>query len=450
MKKWLLRLLVGIVSATALLALFAWLTLRASLPALDGDFELAGISADASIARDASGIPTISAATRADLAFATGYAHAQDRFFQMDLVRRRSAGELSELFGVVAIDADKRYRLHRFRSRAREVLAKLPAADADLLQRYSEGVNAGLASLTAKPFEYFLLRAEPQTWRPEDSVLVVYTMFLMLNDSRATKDLQRGLAHRVLPQEVYSWMYPQGTPWDAPMMGDARPIAAIPSADMLSLRDVIDAAPAANEIGKPALNGSNNWAVDGSLTKTGRAIVSNDMHLGLSAPNIYYQARLIVDGDAARDLVGVTMPGTPFVVAGSNKYIAWGYTNSYGDWTDAVVLRPGAEPATYQTADGDMPFIEYRESIRVKGADARELIVRETVWGPVDDSANYPDGDIAVSWIAHDAQAVNLRLVDLERAKSVQEALDIANTMGMPPQNFVTGDADGNIGWTIA
>jgi penicillin amidase len=450
MKRWLLRLTGGILAAVGIVLLLAWLTLRASLPTLDGNISIDALDASATIERDSEGIPTITASTREDLAFATGFAHGQDRFFQMDLIRRQAAGELSELFGGLAVDADRRFRFHRFRSRAKKALTDLPPSDLALLERYGQGVNAGLASLAAKPFEYFLLRTDPRPWLAEDSVLVVYTMFLMLNDSRASKDVQRGLAHRILPQEVFTWMYPQGTPWDAPLMGSARAAAAVPSVDVISLRDIVDHAPPSGEVGKRQLNGSNNWAVGGMLTDSGRAMVSNDMHLDLSTPNIYYQARLVVDGAAPRDLAGVTLPGTPFVVAGSNTKIAWGYTNSYGDWSDAVLLRPGAEPGTYKAPSGDLPFTVYRERISVKGSAPEEISIRETIWGPVDDSVDYPDNEIAVSWIAHKAGALNLRLIDLEQAETVYEALDIANTIGMPPQNFVTGDSAGNIAWTIA
>ena len=450
MKRWILRLVGGIAVAFTIAFVLAWLTLRASLPDLDGEFVVEGLAADATIERDAEGIPTITADTRADLAFATGYAHGQDRFFQMDLIRRQGAGELSELFGSVTIDTDKRYRFHRFRSRAEIAVAALSSAELALLEHYTAGVNAGLASLTAKPFEYFLLGVDPQPWLAEDSVLVVYTMFMMLNDSRATRDVQRGLAYLVLPKEVYAWMYPQGTSWDAPLMGEPRAAAPVPSVEVMSLREVADTATPSHERGRPPLDGSNNWAVSGDLTRTGRAIVANDMHLGLSAPNIYYQARLVVGGGEQRDVTGVTLPGAPFVVAGSNTRIAWGFTNSYGDWSDAVILRPGARPGTYRTATGDLPFTEHPERINVKESDPVDISVRETIWGPVDDSAGYPDGEIAVSWIAHHVDAINLRMIDLERADSVFAALDIANTIGMPPQNFVSGDSEGNIAWTIA
>jgi penicillin amidase len=252
----------------------------------------------------------------------------------------------------------------------------------------------------------------------------------------------------VLPGAVYAWLYPQGTPWDAPLVGAEREVAAIPPADSYSIRNVREPAPPAAEQGREPLHGSNNWAVGGALTTTGRAIVANDMHLSHSTPNIYYRARLVVDG--VSDVTGVTLPGSPFVVAGSNGHIAWGYTNSFGDWSDAVLLRPGAEPGTYRTAGGDREFEVHPEEIAVKGGQAIQLDIRETVWGPVLDDVDYPDGEIAVSWIAHHAEAVNLRILALETADSVAEALDVANTMGIPPQNFVVGDAAGNIAWTIA
>jgi penicillin amidase len=450
MMRWIIRGSAGAVVAACVLALVAWLTFRASLPVIDGVVTTPGIGARATIERDAAGIPTIVAANRLDLAFATGLAHGQDRFFQMDTLRRRAAGELAEIVGAAAVETDKRYRFHRFRSRARVALDALSMFERNLLERYANGVNAGLEGLAAKPFEYFVLGVDPEPWQAEDSVLVLYTMFAQLNDSRAIRDVRRGLARHELPAEVYAWIYPQGTPWDAPLMGEARAVAPLPTADIYSIRDFTGSAPAANEHGKEPLRGSNNWAVSGALTASGRAIVANDMHLGHSAPNIYYRARLIVDAGGSLDVTGVTLPGTPLVIAGSNRRVAWGYTNSYGDWSDAVLLQPGASPGTYKTPAGDRTFTTHNEVIDVKGAEPERITVRETIWGPVLDGIGYPDGEIAVSWIAHKADAVNLRLVYLENVATVTAALDVANTMGIPPQNFVAGDAEGNIGWTIA
>lgn len=443
------RLLLSVLAGIAVLTVVLFLLVRASLPQLSGDLRVQGLHSRVTIERDAAGIPTITGSDREDLAFATGFAHGQDRFFQMDLIRRQAAGELAEIFGEVALETDKRNRFHRFRQRAHVVLEQSSAADLAILESYTAGVNAGVDSLVLRPFEYLMLRVSPEAWQVEDSILVVYAMFMQLNDARARRDVRRGFAHNVLPGEVYDWLYPEGTPWDAPLMGEPRAVAPIPSADKFSIRDVVDTAPPTQERGKIPLNGSNNWAVSGALTETGRAMVSNDMHLGLSTPNIYYQARLVVTDGRQIDLSGVTLPGTPFVVAGSNGNIAWGYTNSYGDWSDAVVVRPGSAPGTYRTADGDRPFDVYREVIDIKGGRSQVLEIRETVWGPVDD-VDYPHGEIAVSWIAHKPEAVNLRLIALETVENVTAALDVANTIGVPPQNFVTGDSDGNIGWTIA
>jgi penicillin amidase len=430
--------------------LVLWVTLRASLPQLDGELVAPGLGDPATIERDNAGIPTITARTRADLAYATGFAHGQDRFFQMDLIRRQAAGELSELFGEIAIDVDKRYRFHRFRERARAVLAASPAADVAILESYAAGVNAGLGSLGVRPFEHLLLGAEPEPWLAADSVLVVYAMFMQLNDARASKDVRRGFAHREFPQEVFSWLYPDGTLWDAPIMGQPRTQPSVPPSSVFSVRDVTEKPPPAGEIGKPYLNGSNNWVVAGDLTGSGRALMSNDMHLGHDVPNIWYQARLVVTDEKPRDVTGVSLPGTPFITAGSNGNIAWGYTNSYGDWADAVLLRPGATPGSYRTPQGDLEFEVRRETIEIKDAAPVVYEIRETIWGPVEDRVEYPDGEIAVSWIAHNPEALNLNLVTLETASDVDEALGVAATMGIPPQNFVVGDAGGNIGWTIA
>lgn len=445
---WLARLAGAALALSALAALVVWLILRASLPTLDGVHAVAGLSAGTVIERDDHGIPTIRAANRGDLAFATGFAHAQDRYFQMDLIRRRAAGELSALIGPATLEADKAKRLHRFRSRAEEAVRSLTKADRALLDAYAAGANAGLESLGARPFEYWLFRAEPEPWRAEDSILVLFAMFLTLNDDDASRDVRRSFAHRVFPDSVYGWLYPDGSPWDAPLMGLAREAPPVPGAADLSLEGVRVRLRRAAEEGDPPLPGSNNWAVGGTLTATGQALVANDMHLGIDVPNIYYQAHLLTT-DAVVDIAGVTLPGAPFVVAGSNRHMAWGYTNSYGDWTDAVLLVEGEAPGTYRTPDGDRAFDVYVERIDVRGADPVEYPIRETIWGPVADIA-YPHGDIAVSWTAHRPEAINLNVVRLETATSVEEALDVASTMGIPPQNFVAGDREGNIGWTIA
>jgi penicillin G amidase len=446
------RLLLSVLAILAAGAAMSWLLLERSLPPLDGALVVAGLSGNVTIQRDAQGVPTITATNRADLAFATGFVHGQDRYFQMDLTRRQAAGELSEVFGKIAVDLDRRMRVHRFRSRAGIALQRASGEETEVLAAYAAGVNAGLASLRSRPFEYFLLRESPRPWQAEDSLLVAYAMFLDLNDDHAIRDVQRGYAARVLPRAVFDWLYPVGTRWDAPLTGTTTAAVKTPAAELLNLAGSSGATAdipgdlATDEM----LAGSNNWAVSGSLSRNGRAIVANDMHLGLSVPNVFYRARLVQTGDQARQVTGVTLPGTPAVVTGSNGRVAWAFTNSYGDWSDAIIVRPGAEPGTYRTADGDILFEEFRETIVVKGEDDVTLLVRETRWGPVIDDIDWPDGEIAVSWIAHKEDAVNLLHLGLETAATIDAAMDVANRLGIPPQNFVCGDDAGNIGWTIA
>lgn len=446
--RWLFRLL-GVIAGLAVIAVFvAWQMLRGSLPQLEGEMASDAVGDRVSIARDGAGIPVISGSSRADVAFATGFAHGQDRWFQMDLLRRNSAGELAALVGPVALDHDRRVRLHRFRARAARWAADLDDQARELLEAYAAGVNAARDAMSTRPFEYIVLRAEVQPWRPEDTFLVAATMFLDLNDELAERDAQRGLAARVLPPEVFAWLYPDGTPWDAPLQGEPRGAGEIPSAAVYDLRDV-EARPPGEKIDeRDELPGSNNWAVSGELTADGRAIVANDMHLGLRVPTIYYRARLRV-GDEL-DISGVTLPGTPLVIAGSNGRIAWGFTNSYGDWSDAIVVHAGSEDDSYLAPAGERRFERHEEIIEVRGAPSETLVVRETVWGPVREDFRHPQGEIAVAWTAHRPGGINVRQFELEQLQSVDEALRLAPELGMPPQNLVVGDADGNIAWTIA
>jgi len=452
MKRLLVRLLLTAITLLVLVVVVVYATLRGSLPQLDGEIVTGQLSADVTIERDGSGIPTISASNRVDLAYATGYVHGQDRFFSMDLTRRKAAGELAEIVGEVAVPLDRQSRLHRFRARANNALETLSPAESQILEAYAAGVNDGLTGLGAKPFEYFLLGVDPRPWEEADTILIVYAMYVELNDETAARDLGRGMAESALPAAAFDWLYPDGTDWDAPLMGEPRGNAEIPGPDEYSLRGepIVDADIDGFSWQDQPLPGSNNWAVAGHLTDTGAAIVANDMHLGITTPNIFYRARLKVTGEQAIDLNGLTLPGAPILVAGSNGHVAWGNTNSYGDWTDAVVVVPGESPGTYVTPDGPKAIRTHSETILVKDQDPQILEVRETVWGPLLDETPDPDQEIAVSWVAHHAEAVTLGHIDLETASSTEEALEIANTIGMPPQNFVVGDADGNIGWTIA
>ncbi len=452
MKKILVRSFLAILALSLLLSMVGYAVFRNSLPQLDGEIAVNGLRADVSISRDSNGVPTIVAGNRADLAYATGFVHGQDRFFQMDLTRRKAAGELSEIVGAATLDIDRRSRLHRFRYRADRVLEQLPDHDKAILSAYAIGVNAGLASLDAKLFEYYLLGVEPRPWEMSDSLLAVYSMFFELNDETAYRDIGRGVARGALPAAAFSWLFPRGTQWDAPLTGEVDQPQRMPgpreySLDSQSMPAVASAAQRWRDLPAP---GSNNWAVAGSLTANGRAIVANDMHLGITVPNVFYRARMRVSGASEIDLIGLTLPGAPILVAGSNGHIAWANTNSNGDWSDAVIVVDGDRPGTYVTPAGQKSIAKISETILIKDQQPETLEISETVWGPILESSDDPTRRFAVSWIAHHVEGVSLDHLRLEAVTNVAQALAVANTIGMPPQNFVVGDAEGNIGWTIA
>ena len=447
----------AVLALVLVLAAWTWWLMHASLPQLDGEVAAVPLSAPASIERDAGGVPTMIGKTRHDLAFATGYAHAQDRFFQMDLMRRAASGELAELLGAAVLETDRRFRVHAFRKVAQQVIAQAPAEDRAIIDAYTAGVNAALAHLGARPWEYLVLRTQPRPWLAEDSLLAAFSMYLSLNDSTGAEDLARAQLRDTMPPELFAFLHPLGTEWDAPVVGSSWRVAPIPGPDVVDmrqapLRSAALAAPASRlEREEREFVGSNSWAVDGAHTLDGAALLANDMHLGLRLPHIWYHARMKVEGgtEPSRDLVGVTLPGLPLLVVGSNGHVAWGFTNSYGDWTDLVVVEiDAAHPDRYLVGDTAEPFEVRTETILVRGAAPVTLEVKATRWGPIvnQDASGHP---LALAWTAHHPQATNLRMLDFEKATTLEEILHAANTAGVPVQNFVAADANGRIGWSL-
>jgi penicillin G amidase len=448
----------GVVGLAALGAYLAHHHLSGSLPRLDGELSLPGLEAEVTVERDGNGVPTIRGASRLDVARALGFLHAQERYFQMDLMRRRAAGELAELVGEGALELDRYHRIHRMRERARRVVAAASPEERLQLSAYVEGINEGLEALSSSPFEYALLRSDPKRWEPEDSVLVVMSMFFELNDDNGSLESAMGLAHDLLPRELADFLAPPGGEWDAPVSGEPFVTPPIPGPDVIDLRK--QGAPPSTSAFVTGVDGeeverrdlgSNNWAVAGSRSRDGRALLANDMHLAHAVPNIWYRAVLSFgEGPSQSRLAGVTLPGAPTLVAGTNGAIAWGFTNTGGDFVDLVELEIDPDdPTRYRTPDGFRSFEVHRESIAVHGRAPETLDVRETIWGPVIDE-DHDRRPRAVRWIAHDVEGVNLKLGLMENARSLEEALRIAPTVGIPPQNFVCAASDGRIGWTVA
>lgn len=448
-----LRIAALLTAALLLLAAAgAWLMLRASLPTLDGHATLPGAELRVTIERDAAGVTTIRARDRLDLARGLGYAHGQDRFFQMDLMRRAAAGELAALAGPNVLSMDREARVHRFRSVARAVVAAAPASDRALLEAYASGVNAGLASLRVKPFEYWILGATPKPWSAEDTILCSHAMYLQLQDSTGHGQLQRGLLRATLPEAAWRFLEAGAPEWDAAIDGSVQAEPRLPGADEYDLRrlkGLPTELPTDAERGVEF--GSNNWAVGGALTAHGAGLIANDMHLNFQVPIIWYRARLVLE--SAReglDVAGVSLPGAPVIIAGSNRSIAWGFTNSYGDFSTVVRLVPApGDASAYATAQGARPYAYVDETIEVKGAPAEHLKVAMTEWGPVI-GEDWEGKPYALQWTAQDPAATNFNLIALERVRSAEEALRAAPQFGMPGQNLMVADRDGHIGWTIA
>ncbi len=446
---------------TVALSAWAYTRLRASLPVVDGTQQLSGLGARVIVARDALGVPTIRGQSREDVARATGFLHGQERFFQMDLNRRRAAGELSALVGGRALALDVEIRRHRFRALVERAVAMMAPTDRRILDAYTAGVNGGLAALRSPSFEYLLLRQEPQPWRAEDCLLVVLAMFITLQDTDGSYEAAVGTMADVLPPLMFQFMLSAGTEWDAPVVGERFSVPDIPGPEVYDLRARragkrgIDLAPRPSDrvsAGEEASAlGSNSWAVSGRLSADGGALLANDMHLSVRVPNIWYRAALEWSdaGVEPHRLIGVTLPGSPAVVAGSNTYVAWGFTNTYADWGDIVVLDVDpAHPDRYRTPHGWREFERYDEVIEIAGQEARHEPVSWTIWGPV----LGPDhrGRLrAYKWVAHSAERLATAGTPFETARSIEEVFDTANGLGTPGQNILAADRNGRIGWSI-
>jgi penicillin G amidase len=439
---------------------------------MDGERVAAGLGAPVRIERDALGVPLVRGRSRLDVARATGFLHAQERFFQMDLLRRSAAGELAALFGRPALEMDREARPLRLRLVARRAVRTLRADERDLLAAYTAGVNAGLAALGAPPFEYLALRAEPARWRDEDSLLCALAMYRDLQGRQPWLESVIGLMRETLPPMLVDFLAPVGTEWDAPIEGEPIAMPAVPGPDVLDLRKTRPRAAVA-EVASPSdssplaffgtplgfgpadpgsefARGSNNWAVAGTHTVHGGALLANDMHLGISVPNTWYRLSLVFPGpDGERRVTGVTLPGAPFVVAGSNGHVAWGFTNSEGDWADLVLLEPDpANPEAYLAPGGPRALERETETIDVKGEKADTLVVESTIWGPVIDR-DHVGRRRALAWVALREGGLNASLYRMEAVRDLDEAQALAAEVGIPNQNFVAADDTGRIGWTI-
>lgn len=441
-------------------AIYARSRMHASLAQLDGHAAIPGLSATVIVDRDALGVPTIHAGSRVDVARGLGFLHAQDRFFQMDLQRRQPAGELSGLVGPRAMEVDAAIRVHRFRDVAHRAYLMTKGLYRDVLDAYAEGVNAGLDALRAPPFEYLVLRAVPERWQAEDSILTVLAMFNTLQGRQGLFEQTMGAMHDSLPESMFKFLSTTGSEWDTPVLGSPTVRPAIPGQDVFNLRARTLASPPHRLTAPPLPDpdtlssiGSNNWAVAGAHTATGAALVANDMHLTIAVPIIWYRASFAFpDGDqenVTQRITGVTLPGLPGMVVGSNGHVAWGFTNTGGDWSDLIRIEPDPrDPRQYLAPDGPKEFETFNDTIAAKGGLAKSVLIRWTIWGPVvwQDAQGR---EYAQRWIAHDAGKLASDITAPERARTVDQLVNAVAGLGIPNQNVTMADSSGRIAWTI-
>jgi penicillin amidase len=441
-----------------------------ALPVLDGDVHLAGLSAPVIVRRDVHGVPHIDASSEDDLFMAQGYVTAQDRLWQMDASRRNANGELAEIMGASMVAHDKTQRVLQLRNTALRIYANLSAEDRARLDAYARGVNLFIAQhQNSLPPEFHLLGYRPQPWSGVDSVSSGLMMVETL-DLRARTKLSRGIVSgRLSNPKLEADLYPVGSWRDHPPTGEvvdwSQPHPA-PAPARDDDEDDLSQASAAIELredtsdlhdllGIPDCDGcaagSNNWVIAGKHTASGKPLLSNDMHLGLTVPNIWYMADLKANGTngaPSYHAAGVTLPGMPFVIAGHNEHVAWGFTALYADVQDLYIEKLDGQ-GNFQDNDAAWkPLKIVHEVIKVRGGKDVTLDVQLTAHGPLlNPLLTHDTRSISLKWTLYDPSLNTLPLYQLNVASNWEEFSAALATWCWPTQNVVYSDDQGHIAY---
>ncbi|MDP9037772.1 MAG: penicillin acylase family protein [Acidobacteriota bacterium] len=498
-----MRVVAWILPTLLVLTLIAWFAARHyihramhdALPVLDGTIHVPaaatpgfGLGAPVTVARDVHGVPHIRAASIDDLVFAQGYITAQDRLWQMELLRRHAAGNLAEILGPSLLEHDRVQRTLQIRDSADRAAMALPADQRHFLDVYARGVNASIvAQHDHLPLEFRLLQFTPGAWSPRDSLLIAAVMFQDLSTSFPTKLGREALAAH-LPPELMADLYPVGS-WRDHYPGQPIPdltavqgdFEEVPLDESQSRVDAPHAAPALHTPGTSlealqdtlalfhspcaeCVAGSNSWAVAGSRSASGKPLLSDDMHLSSTVPGLWYEADLQVPGAppaAAFHVAGLTLPGTPFVIVGHNDHVAWGFTNLGGDVQDLYIEHtrgtPGgaeylAGPGSGASAGTWQPIRYHREIIHVRGAADVTLDVPLTRHGDADTpviSSIFPGETrtISLRWTLYDPTSISDPFFAINSAGDWPSMLAAFSGFGGPSQNMMYADDAGHIGY---
>lgn len=450
-----LRILVLLLAILLLVGAFAVHRLRTGPDIRSEVLHLDGLGEPVEILYDSMGVPHIFATSMDDLFLAQGYVHAIHRLWQMEMFRRVQQGRLSEIFGTATVDTD---RFLRTIGLGRAAGAGVPAEDSPtyrFMAGYAQGVTAAVEGWRGPlPPEFRLLRFRPEPWTPVLAQGIEKIMAWDLSDYQTGLSLAE--AREVLGDSAFAPLMPRYPEWGVtivegwPEEGASRPHSpSLPPSISSSL--VARAALAEDivrilELGS-VVRASNSWVVGGERSRSGKPLLANDMHLALNAPNIWFLVGLHAPG---YDVVGMSIPGAPGIVAGHSPAVAWGFTNAMVDDSDFFIERVNPEnPGEYLTPDGWIPFTTREEVIRVKGADPVTLVVRSTRHGPVVTPVEERAGDqiLAFQWVAHQPAGTFRSLMGMGQARDATEFLEAMRDFDDPHQNVVFADTAGAWGY---
>jgi penicillin amidase len=439
----LFRPLTFILAAAVAAGLLGYVYLRQSLPQLEGEIPTAGVAAPVEILRDRAGVPHIFARSERDAHFALGFVHAQDRLWQLELNRRIASGRLAEVLGPAGLETDRFLRTLGVRRAAQANLQQLDDETRAALEAYAAGINAFLATGPVLPPEFLLLRVRPEPWSPVDSLAWLKMMAWDLGGNWRNELLRMRLSRTLGTERIHEFL--------PPYPGEAVPAIRDLGALYRSLeREPPRVAGTGDHGADPdAALGSNSWAVSGAHTASGKPLLANDPHLGLTAPPVWYLAQLHAPG---LDVIGATLPGLPVVLVGRNARIAWGFTNTGPDVQD-LYLEKLDTAGNYLAPEGALPFETRVETIRVKGAADETLHVRVSRHGPVISDVVpsalelTPRGyAMALAWTALAPDDLTMQAaLRLGRAQSWAEFEAALRELHTPQQTVTYADADGRV-----
>ncbi len=438
-------------------ALWLYHRTQAALPDLDGAVQVPGLQARVEVWRDAHGVPHLRAQSLEDLAFAQGYVTAQDRLFQMDLNRRLAMGQLSEILGETMLRLDIENRTLGFPQVCGRAAAEMDSESRRLLDAYTAGVNAFIASHRGRlPLEFLLLRYAPRPWQAADSFGVAINMSKSLSTTWP-EDLAREKIRSKVARELYADLFPDHSDLDHPVAervpakGAPLPPSQASQARFPQLDSPEKLAPVLAALVTPCAYsdpgaGSNNWVVGGAHTESGKPLLANDPHLGHSVPSVWYMIHLKAPG---LDVSGVSLPGLPMVIIGHNQRIAWGMTNTAPDVQDLYAESFNFREPNKYLHNGEWVAADVREeTIKVHGAADYHLMVKATRHGPV--ISHDGDRDLALRWMALEPHSLRFPFLKIDRAGNWQEFTEALRDFTGPTQSFVYADLDGNIGFYAA